>query len=285
MVKLFGLAALIMVAFAANSVLNRAALSDGDTGPAAFAAIRLVSGALCLFGLAAMRGGRPRFAVAHRWIGTSALLAYVLGFSFAYVALDAGAGALILFGGVQITMFAGALAMGERPPAAKWIGSVVAFGGLAWLLWPGSAAAPDFAASALMAVAALGWGVYSLAGRGATDPLGDTAANFVLAAPVALVLWAIWPDGLSTKGALLACISGAITSGVGYALWYALLPRIDASTAALAQLTVPVIAAVGGAVLLAEWPTLQLVLAGAIVLGGVAFGILGAQRATGSSGS
>lgn len=283
--RLLGLAALTMVAFASNSILNRAALTDGTTGPAAFAAVRMISGALCLAGLAAWRGGLPRLIRPGRWIGTGALLVYMLGFSFAYVALDAGTGALILFGGVQITMFAGALIGGERPVAARWIGAAIAFAGLVWLLWPEAATAPDTLAAGLMVLAAFGWGVYSLAGRGAADPLRETAANFILAAPFTLALWMVLPDGMTAEGFLLAVVSGAVTSGVGYAMWYTLLPRIDASTAALTQLTVPVIAVLGGAVLLAEPPTLRLILASAVVLGGVAFGVLGAQRRIGSRGS
>lgn len=283
--RIFALAFLTMLAFAANSILNRAALSGGDTGPAAFAAIRLVSGALCLAGLAVFQSGLPRLIGPGRWIGTGSLLLYMLGFSFAYVALDAGVGALILFGGVQVTMFAGGLSGGERPARARWIGALIAFGGLVWLLWPKGAAAPDMVASLMMASAAAGWGIYSLAGRKAGDPLQNTAANFILAAPFALALWAVVPDEIGPKGATMAVISGAVTSGMGYALWYALLPKIDASAAALAQLTVPVIALAGGALILGETPTLRLILASVIVLGGVTFGVVGAQRRIGSRGS
>ena len=283
--RIFALAALTMLAFAANSLLNRAALTAGETGPAAFAALRLVSGALCLAGLAAARGGLPRLMGRRRWVGTTSLLAYMLGFSFAYVALDAGMGALILFGGVQITMLAGALAAGERPSRARWSGTAVAFAGLVWLLWPAGAGAPALGAALLMTLAAAGWGVYSLAGRGARDPLGETAANFIFAAPFALAIWIALPDGLDPRGALLAVVSGAVTSGLGYALWYSLLPKIEASAAALAQLTVPVIALLGGAILLAEAPSLRLILASVVVLGGVAYGVLGAQKTSRSRGS
>lgn len=284
--RLVALVGLTMVAFAANSVLNRAALTGGDTGPAAFAAIRLVSGAVCLAALVRIRKGRwPGLSGKARWIGTGSLLAYMLGFSFAYIALDAGAGALILFGGVQLTMFAGALLAGERPHPARWIGAAVAFGGLGWLLWPGASAAPTPLAALSMAIAALGWGVYSLAGRGAKEPLSETAGNFLLASPIALALWIAMADGIALRGVILAIVSGAVTSGLGYALWYALLPRIEASVAALAQLTVPIIALLGGAALLAEPPTARLLMASIIVLGGVAYGVIGSQRRIGSSGS
>lgn len=284
MARLFLLTALTMTAFAANSLLNRAALIDGTTGPAAFGAIRLVSGALCLALLVAIRQGLPSLASRKRLVGATSLATYVVGFSFAYVALDAGVGALVLFGTVQLTMFTGAIVSGERPFMLRWAGSGLALLGLAWLVWPGMSDAPPIGAALLMAAAGLGWGIYSLAGRGATDPLGDTAANFICAAPLALLVWLILPDGMTGVGALLAVLSGAVTSGLGYALWYSLLPRLAATIAALVQLTVPVIAVAGGVALLAEPLTLRLVLASAVILGGVALGILG-QRRMGSSGS
>ncbi|MEO9825257.1 MAG: DMT family transporter [Paracoccaceae bacterium] len=285
MARLFLLTTLAMIAFAANSILNRAALADGEAGPAAFAAIRTLSGAICLFALVSARRGIPTLTSPKRWIGTGALTLYMLGFSFAYIALDAGTGALILFGGTQITMFAGALIAGERPSAARWIGALIAFAGLIWLLWPGAAGAPNVSPALLMAAAALGWGIYSLVGRGVADPLQETAANFICAAPITLLLFAVMFDGITSRGLILAVVSGALTSGLGYALWYAILPRFDASVAALSQLTVPIIAAFGGALLLAEPPTSRLIVATALVIGGVAFGILGGQRKIGSKGS
>jgi drug/metabolite transporter (DMT)-like permease len=285
MMRLFLLTALTMTAFAANSVLNRWALLDSANGPAAFQALRMISGAVCLGVILNLRGGLPSFRGRARLIGTISLLTYMVGFSFAYVALDAGVGALILFGGVQVTMFVGALWQGERPPVVRWLGASVALAGLAWLLWPGANGAPPPVPAMLMAVAALGWGIYSLAGRGVADPLAETGANFICAAPLALAIWVILPDGLTVTGALLAVLSGALTSGLGYALWYSVLPRLDAAVAALSQLTVPVIALAGGALLLAEGATPRLILAGAIVLGGVALGIVGGQRKSGSSAS
>lgn len=284
MARLFLLTALTMVAFSANSLLNRAALADGTTGPAAFAAIRLGSGALCLACLLVVRAGLPRLLTPGRWIGAGSLALYMLGFSFAFVVLDAGMGTLILFGVVQVTMFSGALLGGERPAIARWLGAGLALGGLAWLVWPSAPDAPDLGAAVMMVVAAVGWGVYSLAGRRAVDPLQETAANFICASPLALFIWFAVPDGVSPTGAALAAFSGAITSGMGYALWYSILPRLDASTAALAQLTVPVIALAASVVLLSEPVTLRLTLASLIILGGVAFGVLG-QRRSNSSGS
>lgn len=284
MARLFLLTTLTMVAFAANSLLNRAALVDGTTGPAAFAAIRLVSGALCLAVLVALKGGLPRLTGKARMLGAGSLAVYMLGFSFAYVALDAGIGALILFGVVQLTMFCGAVLAGEKPAPSRWIGSGLALAGLGWLVWPSGTFAPSFGAVLLMAAAGLGWGLYSLAGRKVSDPLRETAANFLCASPLAVLVWIAMPDGLTPQGTLLAILSGAVTSGLGYALWYSVLPRLDTTVGALVQLTVPVIAVAGGIFFLAEPLTLRLALASGVILGGVAFGILG-QRRMASSGS
>lgn len=269
--RLFLLVALTMTAFAANSLLNRAALADGQIGPAAFAALRLASGALVL-GVLAARGGSLGLFRPGRWIGVLSLTAYMVGFSFAYISLDAGLGALVLFGGVQITMFAGALLVRESIPITRWLGAALALGGLAVLLWPGAVGRPDPMGLALMSVAAVGWGVYSLQGRRSRAPLADTAANFLLTLPVGVAMWLLWTDdaGISVVGVLLAIISGALTSGLGYALWYKVLPALGAARAAVAQLTVPVIATLGGVVLLGEGVTWLSALATGLVLAGVA---------------
>jgi drug/metabolite transporter (DMT)-like permease len=283
--RLLALTALTMVAFASNSILNRWALLDGTTGPAAFQALRVVAGAVCLGALLLLRGGLPPLLVRRRAVGTGSLMAYMLGFSFAYVALDAGVGALILFGGVQVTMFAGALLKGERPPVLRWVGAAVAFGGLVWLLWPGAFGAPPLGAALMMGIAAVSWGIYSLAGRGATDPMAETGANFICSIPFALVALLIVQDGMSVSGAFLAIVCGAMTSGLGYALWYSVLPKLDAAVAALTQLTVPVIAVLGGVMILGEVASGRLIMASAVVLGGVALGVLGGQRRMGSKRS
>jgi drug/metabolite transporter (DMT)-like permease len=269
--RLIALTSLTMIAFAANSVLNRLALETGDIGPSSFATIRLLSGALMLVALVVARDKRLLHAWAgFNWTGPLTLALYVLGFSFAYVTLDAGVGALILFGGVQITMFAGALMTREAIPLNRWAGAVLAFGGLVWLMWPQSGgAAPDAMGAALMVGAAIGWGVYSLIGRRVGDPLVATATNFVLAAPVGLLVWVVLPDAMSWRGAGLAAISGMVTSGLGYALWYKVLPEIPAAVAAIAQLTVPVIAMAGGVAFLGEAPDLRFVLAAGLVIAGV----------------
>ncbi|NNK77938.1 MAG: DMT family transporter [Litoreibacter sp.] len=271
--RLFLLTALTMVAFAANSVLNRLALADGAIGPGDFAAIRLSAGAVILWILVQIGTG-PRLPRLQP-VGAAALLVYVLGFSYAYTSLETGVGALILFGGVQFTMFAGAALSREQMPPARWIGALVAFGGLVYLLWPGGAAAPELLGSALMIAAALGWGVYSLHGRGAVDPVAATASNFIYATPIGLAVALLWPDlePLQMKGVWLAVVSGALTSGLGYALWYSVLPRLPATVAGTAQLTVPIIALGGGILFLGEAISLRFGIASVLVLGGVALSL------------
>lgn len=290
--RLFVLTGLTMIAFAANSVLNRMALAGGHAGAVEFATIRLVAGAAMLAGLTLARRRRPRLGGPARVTGVLSLLAYIYGFSLAYGALDAGLGALILFGTVQITMFAGALARAEPIPPRRQAGAAIALAGLGWLLWPAGAGAVSLSHGTLMAAAGAGWGIYSLAGQRAGDALQATAANFLLAAPLGVLIWLLLPGAgtaVSLAGVALAVLSGALASGLGYALWYTVLPRLAGSVAAVAQLSVPVIAIAGGAALLGETASLRLVLASVLVLGGVAVSVWregGAQpRSSGSSGS
>lgn len=258
-----------LVAFAANSILNRAALSWAEIGPAAFLSIRLIAGAVVLGLLLAIN--QPKQFARPDWRGVLSLFVYVAGFSFAYVSLDTGTGALILFGGVQITMFLGALLSGERPTRTRWLGSVLGLIGLAVLFLPG-AAAPSLWGAALMIAAAIGWGCYSLLGKSSKAPLENTALNFIAAAPLGIGLWMLAPSEIPPTflGISLAVGSGAIASGLGYAVWYAVLPRMEATLAAVAQLSVPIIAVLGGALLLAEPLTLQFSLAAFLTLSGVA---------------
>ncbi len=268
--------AAVMVAFAANSILNRLALADAAIGPAAFAAIRAASGAAVLAGLVLAQKGRLRLAGRDRAAGALSLTLYLLGFTYAYVALDAGAGALILFGWVQIVMFAGAYLRGEPFGARRWAGGLVAFAGLVLLLLPGAESEVGLAGAALMMLAATGWGVYSLVGRGARDPLGATAANFVLATPICLAVPFLIADGTAMTGwgIFLAILSGAVTSGLGYAVWYSVLPKLETTAAAVAQLTVPVIAVAGGMIFLSEDLTLRFAAAAVLVLGGVGISLV-----------
>ena len=277
--RLFLLTALTMTAFAANSVLNRMALAGGTIDAASFGSVRLIAGAVMLGALCLGLRGGLRFGGAGRVTGVIALLVYIYGFSAAYTALDAGLGALILFGVVQITMFAGGLIAGEATPPRRWIGSVLAFAGLAWLLWPGTGPQVSALHGLSMAAAGAGWGVYSLTGRRAADALQATAANFILAAPLGVLVGLALPAGAGgphagPEGIGLAILAGAVTSGLGYALWYQVLPGLASAVAAVAQLTVPVLAVAGGMIFLGEDPGVQTVLAGALVLGGVAVSVL-----------
>jgi len=267
--------AVVLCAFAANSVLNRLALAGHSIGPGSFALIRLASGALALSALVFWRDGRLKLLGPGRGIGVASLGLYMLGFSFAYLSLPAGTGALILFGGVQITMFGAALLRGEPLPLLRWVGAGVALFGLVLLLWPNGAAAPDLTGAVLMAAAAAGWGIYSLNGQRAGDPLNATAANFFGAVPLAILALVAFPDGVAASGTGVgyAVLAGVVTSGFGYALWYLVLPRLTASVAAVSQLTVPVLAVCGGAVLLGEPLTGRLLLASCVVLGGVALSL------------
>ncbi len=266
--RLFTLTLLALIAFAANSVLNRAALADAQIGPAAFTALRLTSGAVMLGALVFLRNGA--MATTGSLISAAALLVYAGFFSFAYLGLDAGLGALVLFGMVQITMFGLALRDGVRPGWRRWTGSGLGLAGLAVLLLPG-ASAPPWLAFGAMAVAGIAWGVYTYRGRTAGPPLEATAGNFLYTVPVIWLLWGIAPveTAPTLNGAMLAIASGAIASGLGYALWYSVLPRLETTLAAIAQLTVPLIAALGGMIWLGETPGLTFVLASALIIGGV----------------
>lgn len=277
--RLFLLTALTMTAFAANSVLNRAAVGGRHIGAVDFALVRLLAGAAMLGALVAVRRVRTGRALwpggRGRVVGAASLLVYLFGFSLAYGALDAGAGALILFGMVQITMFAGAVLAREPVPGRRWAGAGVAFLGLVYLLAPGSGAAESPLHAALMAAAGVGWGVYSLAARGTRDPTGASAWNFILAVPVAALMVAVMPAQADTaapqaRGVALALVSGAVTSGLGYALWYRILPALGAARGGVAQLTVPLIAVAGGMAFLGEALTLRFLIASVLILGGVA---------------
>jgi drug/metabolite transporter (DMT)-like permease len=266
------LIALAMLAFASNSLLCRAALRDTDIDAATFTAIRLASGALILIAILRLRGLRP--STAGSWPMAAMLFAYATAFSFAYRDLTAATGALLLFGAIQLCMTTYGVWRGERLRGTKLVGVMVAVAGLAILLLPGFAAPPPLAA-ALMITAGAAWSVYSLLGRGAGDPTAATAGNFLRSVPfaAALVLTAVGHESADHLGMLYAVLSGAITSGLGYVLWYAALPSLTATAAATIQLSVPAIAAVGGAVLLAEPVTARLLLSAAAILGGIALTI------------
>lgn len=272
------LTVLSLLAFAGNSLLCRLALRQTDIDAGSFTLVRLFSGALMLWLILAVRGHvRVR---AGNWGGAFALFVYAAAFSYAYIGLTTGIGALLLFGAVNATMTGFGLWKGERLQILQWTGIVASFAGLIGLNLPGLSAPPPGAAL-LMVIAGAAWGAYSLLGRGAVNPLAETAGNFIRTLPMALVLGALaWPwRQFDAPGVALAVASGALTSGVGYAIWYRAQPHLRASTAATLQLSVPVIAALGGMLFLGESLSLRLMLASVAILGGIALVIFGRRTA------
>jgi drug/metabolite transporter (DMT)-like permease len=265
-------AAFALLAFAANSILCRMALREAHIDPASFTTVRLLSGALTLWLL--VRLGTRRGASGGNWGSALALLAYAIAFSFAYVGLTAGTGALLLFGAVQVVMIAVGFFSGERIDRSIAAGWLLAVAGLVLLLRPGIAAPPALEA-VFMLTAGIAWGIYSLRGRSSTDALADTAGNFLRSVPATLLISALYFSHRSAdaEGVILAALSGAIASGLGYAAWYTALPRLGAIAAANAQLSVPVIAALAGVVLFDEPITLRLALSSLLVLGGTALAV------------
>jgi drug/metabolite transporter (DMT)-like permease len=272
--RIFALTLLAMMAFAGNSLLCRLALKQTRIDAATFTLIRIVSGAIALRIIVWMRG--RSFQKAGSWFSALALFAYAAGFSFAYLTLPAGTGALLLFGAVQATMIFWALRQGEQLVARQYIGLVLALAGLVALVFPGLSA-PPLAGSILMLGAGMAWGIYSLRGKNAGDPAGATAGNFLRAVPMAAVLGVIFLPWihLDRAGILYAIVSGAIASGVGYAIWYTALSGLRAASAASVQLIVPVFAAVGGILFLRESITLRLLFASLAVLGGISLVVAG----------
>jgi len=272
------LTVLAMLAFAGNSLLCRFALKETAIDAASFTSLRLLSGAVTLWLIVYLRGGGR--VTAGSWTSALALFAYAAAFSFAYISLPAAAGALLLFGAVQATMIGYGLWSGEHMSPRQWVGLVMALLGLVGLLSPGLSA-PPLSGALLMLGAGVAWGVYSLRGRGGGDATAVTAGNFVRAVPMALALSLLAGPVLSVdvEGAWYAVVSGALASGVGYALWYRALPGLRPVSAATVQLSVPVIAALGGVVLLGEAPGVRLVLASLAILGGIALVIVSRRPA------
>ena len=266
-----------LIAFAGNSLLCRVALAQTPIDAATFTAVRLASGALVLWLIVRLRGGAT-------WsygncTSALALFAYAAAFSFAYVTLPAAIGALLLFGAVQATMIGHGLWRGERLRRPQIVGVLLALGGLVGLLLPGLAA-PPLGGALLMLAAGIAWGIYSLRGQGVGDPTAVTAGNFVRTVPLAALLSLVMLDDamLDSAGVLLAVASGALASGIGYAIWYAALPGLKTTLAATVQLSVPVIAALGGIVFLGEALSARLLLASAAILGGIALVVLERRR-------
>lgn len=272
-VKIFLLTALAMVAFAGNSLLCRQALKQTTIDAATFTFVRIVSGAVCLWIIVQLR--KRSVVKAGSWPSALALFGYAALFSFAYLRLTAGTGALLLFGAVQATMIFWALRKGEQLRGLQVAGLFLAIAGLVTLVFPGLSA-PPLSAAALMLGAGIAWGIYSLRGKGSGDPLRATAGNFLRAVPMAVLLSVVMlrSASLDPAGICYAVISGALASGVGYAIWYTALPALKASAAATVQLSVPVLAAAGGIAFLSEPITLRFVLASIAVLGGIALVIV-----------
>ena len=264
-----------LTGFAANSLLCRAALGAHRIDASSFTLVRLASGAIALALLVRLAPGRRAAASSGSWRAGAALFAYAIAFSFAYLRLGASVGALVLFPVVQTTMILGGLRSGERPRAMQWLGLGVAFAGLVALTLPGLTA-PDPLGAGLMAVAGVAWGVYSLLGRGCANPLAATAENFMRSVPMAALASLLTLSLLLTspRGLALAVASGALTSGIGYSLWYAALRTLGATRAAIVQLAVPVLTALGGVALLGESVTTRLVIAGTAILAGVALAVV-----------
>jgi drug/metabolite transporter (DMT)-like permease len=273
----FVLTTATMIAFAANSLLCRAALRDGEIDATSYTAIRLASGALVLVIVvqARRRGAAATRQPAGSWPSALALSVYAIAFSYAYLQLAAGTGALLLFGAVQLTMIVGALVRGERPRWHQWVGYAIALAGMVTINLP-SLNAPPPTGAALMIAAGIAWGIYSLRGRGSARPIETTAGNFVRSVPIAIVLAILaiaTTAHLTARGVILSVISGGVASGLGYCLWYLVLPVLGAARGAIVQLSVPVIAA-GSAILVLHEPVRRdVAIGGAIVLGGLAIAL------------
>jgi drug/metabolite transporter (DMT)-like permease len=268
-----------MLAFASNSLLCRTALKHTSIDAASFTTIRLISGAAMLWLVVKIRrGAQPGSG---NWLSAFALFVYAAGFSFAYMSLPAATGALLLFGAVQVTMIGYGVWSGERLLGRQLVGLILAFGGLVGLLLPGLSAPPLYG-SILMLCAGAAWGAYSLRGRNAGDPTRVTAGNFMRAALIAVAMSMLMFNhtSLNNAGVWYAILSGALASGIGYAIWYTALPGLKAANAATVQLSVPVIAALGGIIFLGESISMRLIVASAAILGGIALVILEKQAAS-----
>jgi drug/metabolite transporter (DMT)-like permease len=279
------LTTLALLAFAGNSILCRMALKDGEIDAAGFTSIRLISGAIALLLIVAVKSGDMNLRQNGSWLSASMLFLYALGFSYAYVDLGAGTGALILFGLVQATMIIAALINGDRPTAVEILGWVLATAGLIYLVLPG-VEAPSAAGSVLMGIAGIAWGIYSIRGRSESDPAASTASNFIRSVAFIPLVFAASFQSLhwTTTGVALAVLSGAITSGIGYVLWYAALRHLKTIQAALVQLSVPAIAALGGVALLSEPLSRRLIISSGLILGGIMVALVWKSRSKAQAG-
>jgi len=273
------LTTLAMIAFASNSLLNRLALGRNTIDPTSYTTLRLVSGAVLLSVVASLRRKKESSVLRGSWISAALLFLYAIAFSFAYLSLSTGTGALILFGSVQVTMIVVALRSGEHPHMLEWVGLALALSGQVYLVFP-SLTAPSAIGSALMMVAGISWGFYTIRGRGSQNPLEDTTGNFVYAVPMILILllFSLKDISISSYGILYATLSGALASGVGYVIWYSALRGLSTTRAAMVQLSVPVIAAWSGVIFLAEIMSVRLLVAGVLILGGIALALSSREK-------
>jgi len=268
-----------LVAFAANSVLCRLALGGGTIDAASFTTVRLLSGAVTLWLIVVLLRKTSIRVRRGSWISAAMLFLYAVTFSFAYISLSTGTGALILFGAVQGTMLLAGLLSGERPHLLQWGGLALALGGLVYLVFPGLTA-PSPLGSFLMVASGIAWGIYSIRGRRGADPIAVTGENFIGAVPLAILVsaFAFSSMELSTEGIVLALLSGSVTSGIGYVIWYAALRGLTATRAAIVQLAVPVVAAAGGVAFLSEEISVRLIIATVAILGGIGLTVLRRER-------
>jgi len=264
------LTTLAMIAFASNSLLNRLALGQKTIDAASYTTIRLISGAIMLFAITRLQKKNGQPVLNGSWLSAAFLFLYAITFSFAYISLTTGTGALILFGSVQITMIVIALISGERPRVLEWLGLLFALGGLVYLVFPGLSS-PPLLGSILMTIAGIAWGFYSVRGRGSQNPLTATAGNFIYAVPMILLLRLVTLSNIhiTREGILYAALSGALASGVGYVIWYAALRGLTTTRAAIIQLSVPVLAAWSGVIFLSESLSVRLIVAAVTILGGI----------------
>ncbi len=275
-----------LVAFAANSVLCRMALGESTIDASSFTVLRLLSGIVLLMVVLKLTADKESTSAKGSWVSALMLFIYVIAFSFAYISLDTGTGALVLFGAVQITMILISVISGNRLHISEWLGVLIAFTGFVYLVLP-RVTTPSFLGFVLMTAAGIAWGIYTLRGRSSMYPLGDTAFNFARTTPlvIALALIAIPTIQLSSEGIILAVMSGTVASGIGYTVWYIALGGLSATEAAVVQLSVPVIAAIGGILFVSEAITVRLVFAAVMILGGILTVVLGRYYFdTGSSG-
>ena len=280
--KLFALTTLTMLFFASNSLLTRAGVADG-MDPLTFAAIRVGAGAVFLGVIALWQRGQVPITGRTRLLSVIGLSVYLLGFSLSYLTLEAGMGALVLFATVQLCLFGAAIAFREVVGPRRWLGMGIAMSGLTLLLLPGGGGGVDLAGVAWMILGGAGWALYTYMGKSSNWALGNSAGNFLLSTGVLFLAVPLWWGGVITPlGLVCAVASGAIASGLGYVLWFVVLPQMATTTAGIAQLCVPVIAVIGGAVLLDEPVTLPIILACAVVLGGIALATVPPVRKAGS---